>query len=234
LKPHVVAVTFARGGSKGVPRKNLRLLAGRPLLAHAIEAAQAVSSVDRVVVSTDDTEIAEVARRFGAEVPFMRPAELAKDDSPEWLAWRHAVRELQRSGPLDVLLSVPATSPLRAPADLESCLETLLGSDADVVITVTPAQRNPYFNMVSLEDGLARLCVTPPGGRPLYRRQDAPEVFDMTTVGYAVRPRFVLEADSLFEGRVRAVVVPAERALDIDTELELQFAEFLMDRAPRS
>lgn len=229
MKPHIVGIIFARGGSKSVPRKNIRLLAGKPLIAHSIEVVRKAPLIDRLVVSTDDEEIAEVARRWGAEVPFVRPADLALDDSPEWLAWQHAVRELDAGSPrkLDVLVSIPATAPLRAVEDVEACIRTLLESDADIVITVTPARRSPYFNMVKLEDGYVRLvCDRPAGG--VHRRQDAPSVYDVTTVAYAARAGYILEATSLLQGKVRAVVVPECRAWDIDTEMDLKVAEFLM------
>jgi N-acylneuraminate cytidylyltransferase len=231
-KPYVVAAVFARGGSKGVPRKNLRLLEGRSLLAHAVEAARATEGVDRVIVSTDDAEIAEEAGRCGAEVPFRRPSELATDEAPEWLAWRHAIRTLEEQDGRrpDILLTVPATAPLRQSVDVEECLRALVGSDADAVITVTPASRNPYFNMVRLEDGNRARLVIESGHGPS-RRQDAPAVFDIATVAYAARSAFVLGAEGLFAGHVRAVIVPRERALDIDTELDLSLAEFLLSRA---
>jgi N-acylneuraminate cytidylyltransferase len=226
----VVAAIFARGGSKGVPRKNLRLLAGRPLIAHSIDVARACPGIDRVIVSTDDAEIAEVARAHGADVPFVRPAELARDDSPEWLAWQHALRALAAAGEAaSLLVTVPTTAPLRAVEDVEACLRAVRDSEADCAITVTPAQRSPYFNMVRLDAaGYAELVIRPE--QEISRRQDAPAVFDMTTVAYAARPEFVLRARSLFEGRVRAVVVPRERAVDIDDELDLAFAEFLIQR----
>lgn len=227
--PRVVAAIFARGGSKGIPRKNLQILGGRSLLAHAIDAARRTRLVDRVVVSTDDHELADAARAAGAEVPFIRPAELATDSAPEWLAWQHLVTELQsQSGaePIDVLLSVPPTSPLRSVDDLDRCVTTLLESDADIVVTVRPAERSPYFNMVVLDETRRATLVIPPATAVL-RRQEAPEVFDMTTVGYAARPEFVLRAQSLFAGTVRAVVVPAERAIDIDTPFDLLTARLL-------
>lgn len=230
MKPHVLAGIFARGGSKGVPRKNLRQLDGKPLIAHAIDVARRSSLISRVIVSTDDSEIADVARQYGAEVPFMRPPELAQDDSPEWLAWQHALRSLDGpypGGQWDVFVCVPTTSPLRSVDDVDACIEALLAGDADVAITVRPAERSPYFNMVTIDHrGHAHLVMQP--GSPVQRRQDAPEVFDITTVAYAATPSFVLSATSMFQGRVRAVVVPSERALDIDTELDFSIAEFLM------
>jgi CMP-N-acetylneuraminic acid synthetase len=233
MKPHIVAAIFARGGSKGVPRKNIRPLAGKPLIAYAIETALASQLIDKVIVSTDDVEIAQIARQFGAEVPFMRPAELARDDSPEWLAWQHAIRaldEIKGESAMDVFVSVPTTSPLRVVEDVDACIRALLESDADLVITVKPAERSPYFNMVALDrEGYARLAISPE--RAVNRRQDAPAMYDMTTVAYAARSAFVLKAGSIFEGKVKAVVVPAERALDIDTELDFKFAEFLLGQS---
>jgi N,N'-diacetyl-8-epilegionaminate cytidylyltransferase len=231
----VVALIPARGGSKGVLRKNIRPLAGKPLIAYAIEIARASKLIERVVVSTDDAEIAAIARRHGADVPFMRPAELAQDDSPEWLTWQHAVRMLQAAetgSSIDAFVCVSPTSPLRAVEDVDACIQLLLESDADLVMTVRPSERNPYFNMVVLDgSGYARVVMRPE--RPIYRRQDAPVVYDITTVAYTFRPAFVLRTTSEFDGKVRAVVVPAERALDIDTELDFAFAEFLLSRAAR-
>src|SRR5947209_3702567 len=114
---------FARGGSKGVPGKNIRALAGRPLIAHAIDAALQTPGLDRVTVSTDDPAIADIARRSGADVPFMRPADLASDTASEWQAWRHAIHELQAQGQdFDTFVSVPAVCPLRSPIDILACL----------------------------------------------------------------------------------------------------------------
>ena len=232
MKPYVVGFIFARGGSKGVPRKNTRPLAGKPLIAYAIETALASDLIDRVIVSTDDARIAGVAQQYGAEVPFMRPAELAQDNSPEWLAWQHAIRTLEATEDvpkMDAFVCIPATSPLRAVEDVDACIRALLESDADLVITVKPAERNPYYNMVMLDEaGYARLVIPPE--QTIHQRQAAPAVYDMTTVAYAARPEFVLNADSIFEGKVKVVIVPPERALDIDTELDFKFAEFLLEQ----
>ena len=233
MNNYVVGVVFARGGSKGISRKNLRLLAGKPLIAYAINTALTSNLIDRVVVSTDDREIAAVAQEYGAEIPFMRPAELAQDDSPEWLAWQHAIRELKLvgSGPRrNIFVCIPPTSPLRAVENVDACIQELLETDADLVITVKPADRNPYFNMVMLDaEGCARLVITV--NKEFHHRQTAPQVYDMTTVAYAARPEFVLQANSMFEGKVRAVVVPPEQAVDIDSELDFKFAEFLLSQS---
>lgn len=223
------AFIFARGGSKGLPGKNIRPLAGKPLIAWSIEQALAVSRIERVIVSTDSEEIAAVAREHGAEVPFIRPAELARDDTPEWMAWRHALEYLRHSDGVmpQVMVSLPATAPLRSQLDIENCLDEFAGGNADMVITVTDAHRSPYFNMVKdYDDGTVGLVIPPSSG--ISRRQDAPIVYDMTTVAYVARPEFVMNHNATFEGRVRKVHVPPERAIDIDTMLDFRIAECLL------
>ncbi|MDO8877151.1 MAG: acylneuraminate cytidylyltransferase family protein [Pseudolabrys sp.] len=223
MKPSIVAFIFARGGSKGLPRKNLRLLAGKPLIVHAIEIGRALARVSKVIVSTDDAEIAAVAERAGALVPFMRPAELASDAAPEWLAWQHAIRQTRALGDaVDVFVSLPPTSPLRTPADVDCAIDLKLRSDADIVITVREAERNPYFNMVRAgADGALSLAIE----GQYHRRQDAPPIYDITTVAYVANADFILSAKRIFDGKVRAVEVPRERAIDIDTEYDMRIAE---------
>ncbi|MFA4861925.1 cytidylyltransferase domain-containing protein [Methanoregula sp.] len=231
MKKNIVGFIFARGGSKGVPRKNIRNLAGKPLIAYAILAARQSDLISRVIVSTDDAEIANIAVQYGAEVPFFRPPELSGDKSPEWLAWQHAITEVQSRNKqnLDVFVSIPTTAPLRLTEDVDACITKLLQSDADIVITVKKAERSPFFNMIKNDDaGYAHLVIPPETAT--HRRQDAPVVYDMTTVAYAARPEFILTAKSLFEGKVLAVEIPQERAIDIDTEFDFSIAEFLMNK----
>lgn len=226
---NVVALICARGGSKGVPDKNLQPLGGEPLIARSVRQARAVARIGRVIVSTDSQAIAGAARAAGADVPFLRPAELARDDSPEWLVWRHAIAHLRDTdgGFPDALIVVPATAPLREPEDLERCLDAFAEGDADIVITVTDAHRNPWFNMVTVDDdGNVGPVIRP--DKAFVRRQDAPPVYDMTTVAYVARPEFVMTRDGVFDGRVRHVHVPVERALDIDTPLDLTIARCLL------
>jgi len=223
-----VAFIFARGGSKGLPGKNILPFGGRPLIAWSIEQAMAIQRIKRVIVSTDSEEIADVARCYGAEVPFLRPKELAQDSSPEWLAWRHALNYISESTGVmpEAMVSVPATAPLRLVEDIEKCLDEYEKGSADIVIAVTDAHRSPYFNMVNLSpDGTVSLVN--PLKSEITRRQDVPVVYDMTTVCYVANSNFVMRHGGLFEGRVRAVQVPIERAIDIDTLLDFQIAEYL-------
>ena len=152
-RPYTVGLICARGGSKGVPRKNLRTLGGKPLIGWAIEVAKKCPSITRVVVSTEDREIAEVAKSFGAEVPFFRPDELAQDTScRNFWPGQHLLGELEEQDGKapEYLVSVPATSPLRDVEDVENCFAQLKKTGADFGLTVTEAHRNPYFNMIRL------------------------------------------------------------------------------------
>ena len=212
-----------------MPGKNIRPLGGKPLIAWSIEQALAVKRIERVIVSTDSAEIAAVAREYGAEVPFIRPAELARDESPEWLAWRHALNYLRETTGAfsEVMVSVPTTAPLRLALDIENCLDEYEKGDVDMVITVTEAHRSPYFNMVKTNpDGT--VCLVNPPSSAIAHRQDAPVVYDMATVCYVAHPKFIMTHNAMFEGRVKAVNVPVERAIDIDTLLDFQIAECLL------
>jgi N-acylneuraminate cytidylyltransferase len=228
-EPKIVAFIFARGGSKGVPRKNVQPVGGIPLVGRAVRTAQAASRISRVILSTDDPEIAEVGRAFGAQTPFVRPAELASDSASELDAWRHALSWVQTHGGADIFVSLPAVSPLRDPADVDRCIDLLLTSpDTDIVVTVTEARRNPWFNMVRLNEiGFAVLATG--DGKPV-RRQDAPVLYDMATVAYVARPDFVMRAQRIFDGNVKAVVIDPRTAIDIDTPFDLEVADLLASR----
>jgi len=227
-----IALICARGGSKGLPGKNIKELAGKPLIARAIEQAQALKRVERIIVSTDSEEILAVARDAGVEVPFLRPSELSQDNSPEWLVWRHAlnyIKKTQSSYP-DGLITIPVTAPLRNVSDLENCLDEYEKGGVDVVITVTDAHRNPYFNMVKPNKDETMGLVIPPKD-VVFRRQDAPLVYDMTTFAFVAKPEFVINKDRIFDGRVRHVHVPVERSLDIDTPFDFKIAEILINQS---
>jgi len=221
------AFVFARGGSKGIPRKNLQLLAGKPLLAWSIEMGQSLAEVKRVFVSTEDPEIAQTALSFGAEV-IKRPAELAQDTSPEWLAYQHAITIAQsKYGNFERFLSLPPTAPLRGRVDVQNCLGKL-DVGTDVVMTFTQTSQSPWFNMVKQEgNGELQLLVD----SKYFRRQDCPTGYNLTTVAYVMRTEFVLGNQRYWDGRVKGVEIPPERALDIDTPLDLEIARFLQTRA---
>ena len=197
------------------------------MIAYSIEAALANPGIERVMVSTDDEEIAEVAARYGAEVPFIRPAELARDDTPEWLAWQHAVKwAIENWGQFDTFISLPATSPCRGNQDIEHCLAALVDG-VDMVVTATLSQHNPHFNMLKIgpDGGYIRFNETK---KTVVRRQDVSQAYNMATVAYACRPSYVLTASGLWDGRMDAVIVEPENAIDIDTEFDFTLAELIL------
>ena len=220
------AFIFARGGSKGLPKKNILNLGGLPLIAHSILSAKNNSMIDDIFVSTDSNEIAEVSNSFEAKV-IKRPRALAQDDSSEWSAWNHAINSVHKQGyEFNKFISLPATAPLRSDEDITKCLLAHEGN-IDVVITVTPANRNPNFNMVKRDTkGISEPVIK----NDLIRRQDAPLVYDMTTVAYVTTPQYILNKKNLFEGNTYSVIIPKERAVDIDDEIDFLLAEKLFER----
>lgn len=226
-----LALIPARGGSKGIPGKNLAPVAGRPLIAWTIATAMATRGLDRVVVTTDSTEIARVARELGAEVPFRRPPELARDATPGIDPVLHAVRwlESEEGYRSDLVMLLQPTSPLRSVADIESALELLDHRGTDAVVGVTAADHHPYWTKEVSEEGylvdFQKLESVPT------RRQDLPPVFAINGAMYLVRRETLLALGTLFPERTRALVMPPERSLDIDSAWQLQVADLILKDA---
>jgi N-acylneuraminate cytidylyltransferase/CMP-N,N'-diacetyllegionaminic acid synthase len=230
--PLCVAAICARGGSKGVARKNLRLLGGKPLIGRAVEQALACGIFDRVVASTDDAEMARVAAEFGAEVPFMRPTELAQDHTSKWDVFRHLVRELEARGsrPVGVIADLDTGAALRTLEDIRAAVERLATTRADVCVTAYEADHNPYFNMVQLDaDGLARVCIRPEV--PIANRQQAPAVYNLSPAIFAIRRDALWRHDHWSQCKMTLSVIPRERAVDIDTEFDFRLVESLLERS---
>lgn len=218
----------ARGGSAGVPGKNIRPLAGKPLIAWTIEQALGCGLADRVVVSTDDAAIADVARACGAEVPFTRPAELATAQAGKLPVILHMVEWLEaRGAPVDSVIDLDPTSPLRDIDDIAACVR-MLDDDTDVVITGTLSDKNPYFNMVERKaNGFYERVIRPEAD--IAGRQSAPEVYAMNASIYAWHRRTL--APSLWaHPRIRLHAMPRERSVDIDHPVDFDIVELLMRR----
>ena len=220
-----IATVCARAGSVGVPGKNIRPLLGKPLIAYTIEQARACRGIEAVYVSTDSEQIAAIARAAGARVPFLRPAELATSSAPKLPVIEHLVGEVEaQTGPVDIVVDLDPTSPLREVADIEACMR-MLDDETDVVITACESDKNPYFNMVERRaDGSIGL-VKPPG-KPIAGRQMAPKVYAMNASIYVWRRASLRKG--LWDGRAALHVMPRERSVDIDSELDFRFVELLM------
>jgi CMP-N-acetylneuraminic acid synthetase len=218
---NVLGLIPARGGSKGVPRKNVRELAGRPVLAWTVEAALACPTLARVVVSTDDAEIAAAAREAGAEVPFERPRELAADETPDLPVYRHALAALGER--FDAVAWLRPTAPLRTADDISAAVRLLGETGADCVRSVCAAEHSPYW-MGRVEDGR----LVPFMDEVPRQRQRLPELYRLNGAVDVVRCASV--GEELFGGDVRAYVMPAERSVDLDSEVDFVLAEALLSR----
>ena len=222
-----IATICARGGSVGVPRKNILPLMGKPLIAHSVEHALAVTDIDRVFVSTDAQSIADVALIAGAEVPFLRPDYLATSDAPKLAALEHLVTWVeQHHGPVGTIVDLQPTSPLRTPKDIQDCMQ-LLDDETDLVITGYEADKNPYFDMIEYkENGRVGLVKSPESN--VVARQQAPAVFAMNGSIYVWRRSSL--GKGLWNSNPRLHVMPRERSIDIDEPLDFDIAELLMRR----
>ena len=231
----IVAGIFARGGSKGVPGKNLRVVGGQSLIQRAVIQARQARHVTRVLCSTDSQEIADEAAKYGAEVPWLRPAELAQDTSREWDSWCHMVRYLRDHGDdPKYLMAVPCVAPLRTLEDLNKCTDLAASSGADVIMAVADAHKNPWFNMVTIDETTSQVRLVNEPAQRIYNRQAAPQVYDVSTVAFIVKCDYLLEATSIYDGETRAVILPKTHCVDIDTEDDIAYAEFLLARREKS
>lgn len=222
----------ARGGSKGVKGKNIRPLAGKPLIAHSIEQARASGLFDAIAVSSDSQEILAIADRYGADHLVRRPDALATDTAAKLPVIRHCVAHVEQllGRRFDTLVDLDATSPLRSQQDIAGAVALLETSDAGNVLTAMPARRSPYFNLVEIDaDGAVTLAKPLPTA--VARRQDAPKCYDMNASIYVWRRAVLFDAPSLFNADTRLFVMPEERSIDIDSELDFQFVAFLMAHA---
>jgi CMP-N,N'-diacetyllegionaminic acid synthase len=226
----IVCVIPARGGSKGLPGKNIKMFCGKPLIAHTIEQAKQSRYIDRVIVSTEAEEIARISLEYGAEVPFIRPIELARDSSSTVDVLLHAINwlECKEQYAFDILVLLHVTTPLRKVEDIDNSITLMVEENADNVFSVAEAHRNPYFNMVEEgSDGFVRLvkegCFS--------TRQAAPKVYDMNAAIYVWWKNVLKEEKNIFLKKTKAYVMTKERSTDIDDDLDFRIAEFLWTKA---
>lgn len=226
-----VGLITARGGSKGVPGKNIAPVAGQPLIAWTIAAARE-SKMDRCIVSTDSDEIAAVCRVAGGEVPFRRPDALAQDDSPHIDVLLHALDWLDNEGRgPDYLVLLQPTSPLRTGQDIDAAMDLAIQRNADSVISVCDAPVHPFWVRRIDESGRLKDFMDWPDNSGYLRRQILPPAYAMNGAIYVIRSKILRERRSYFTERTYAYVMPRERSLDVDTAWDLQIAEMALARA---
>ncbi len=225
---NVVCIIPARGGSKGVPRKNIKPIAGRPLIAYSIGHALQSRYIDRTIVSTDDQEIANISRQYGAEIPFMRPDHLSTDSAPTIDVLRHTVEWLEKNENYgcDIIVLLHATSPLRDVSDIDACIKLLIDKNANNVISVTEAHANPYFNMVEKRTSGVQLVKK---GK-FFTRQAAPEIYVINGSVYVWRKATLRKTRKVVMKQSELYTMPRERSVDIDNVLDFRIAEMLLSQ----
>ncbi len=226
-----LATICARGGSKGLPNKNLKLLGGRPLVAWSILQAKATSLFDRIVVSSDSEAIRSAALRAGADDVVDRPIDMATDEAPKVPAILHALLDTERrtGTRYDILVDLDATAPLRIPEDIVGAVALLEKNGSSSVITGNSAYRSPYFDLVELQsDGTVRLSKIP--SRPIVRRQDVPICYDMNASIYVWNRDAFVGNPSVFYDDTRLLEMPAERSREIDSVFDFSIVEFLFEK----
>lgn len=222
----------ARGGSKGVYQKNIREVAGKPLIAWTIECALKANSIDTLIVSTDSEEIAEVARHYGANVPFMRPAELAEDSTPDFPVFAHAVQWLAENNSYapDIVVWLRPTTPLRIPVDIDNSVKELMNqADAECIRSVCEAEHHPYWMKNMIQDTLTPFCEGK-DEKKYYQRQQLPPAYRLNGAVDAVKTAYALQSHTLFPGKMIGYVMPLERSVDIDNEIDIILADILLNR----
>lgn len=226
-----ICTICARGGSKGVKNKNIRELHGQPLIAYSIRQAKQSGLFEAVTISSDSPIILDTAKIFGADILVDRPAHLATDEAPKLPAIQHCVLVAEEimGFQFDTVVDLDATSPLRAVADIREAISLLETRGVSNVITGAPARRSPYFNLVEInEKGVVQLAKKME--RPIVRRQDAPPCYDMNASIYLWRRDALFQNQSIFNFDTLLYVMPEERSIDIDNELDFTFVEFLLAR----
>ena len=229
-KYKILVIIPARSGSKSVPKKNIRLLAGKPLIAWTIGTAIACPILDRIIVSTDSTEIAEIAKNFGAEVPFLRPVELAQDDTPDLPVYQHTLLWLaEHEGYYpDIVVWLRPTSPLRIVQDIERPIQLLAETGGDCVRSVSLVEHHPYW-MKRFDGDSLKPFMDGIDEQKYYRRQLLPPVYRLNGAVDVSVCKTVMETGLLYQGDVRGYVMPQKRSVDIDHEIDLGLVELLLE-----
>ena len=225
----IICSVCARGGSKGVPGKNIRPLLGKPLLLYTLEQARATNRFSAIVVSSDDEAILDCARAWGVDLAVRRPDEMASDAAAKSPAIKHCVETAEATLGInfDWMVDLDATSPLREVVDIDNAIDLLLDSGCDNVISVNPSRKSPYFNLVEL-DGNDFAYLSKKLEIPVVRRQDSPRCFDINGSVYAWTRRSFFSGPAALTDRTKLYVMPEDRSIDVDTETDWKLVEFFM------
>ena len=226
---NILCTICARGGSKGLPEKNIKTLKGKPLIAWSIEQALRINKITDVIVSTDSEKIAYIAKEYGAKVPFLRPDYLAEDGTGKWDVWQHALKISENfyKKKYDLYVDLDCTSPLRDDEDIYIAIENLINSTADCIFSISESRKNPYFNMVEYENNF--LKISKPTNPVILCRQAAPKVYDHVASLYVLKTNFLRNGNGLLTGKAIGYELSPEKGIDIDSEVDFKIVETLLN-----
>lgn len=228
MNKKILAIIPARGGSKGIPKKNIQIVAGKPLIFYTIEKALQSKYINRIIVSTDDNEIAEIVKKYGAEV-LIRPKELALDDIPDLPVFQHALKELRKTEEYcpDLVIHLRPTCPLRIVDDIDNAIEKMLKTNCDSVRTIRAIKDHPYWTSKVEGDHLSPFLENY-DVKKYYQRQLLPDAYITNGAADVLKSDIIMNNNNLYGKDIRSIITPAERSVDIDTEFDLKLVEILL------
>ncbi len=226
--PNILCTICIRKGSRGLPNKNIKSLKKKPLMAHTIKAALNSKIFDKIVISTDSNKISKIAKRYGAYSWFKRDRNLSHDYAPKVPVIRDALNKSEKyfKKKFHIVVDLDVTSPLRKIVDIKKSLKIFSKNNANNLITITKARKNPYFNMVEFDNGKLKICKKTIN--KITRRQDAPNVYEMNASIYIWKRSFLLKSDNIFNNKTSYYEMPEERSIDIDSELDFKIVKSLI------
>lgn len=231
MKHNILCTIACRSGSKGVQNKNIKLIAGKPLIAHTIQQAIESGIFQHIVLSTDSQEIADIGKQYGADVFFLRDAHLSTDNSGKLPVIQDALLRSEKhyQKTFDIVIDLDATSPLRLNQDIKNAYNQFIQEQNDILITASPSRRNPYFNLIEIfEDSPIKINLAKQAKEKILCRQKAPKCYDMNASIYIWRRKSLLNQTTLFGEKTGLYIMPEERSVDIDTEFDFKIVEFLL------
>lgn len=225
----IICLICARSGSKGIKNKNIKVLNGKPLIQWTFDVAKKIKEFNKIILSSDSKKIINLAKKNKIDVPFLRPKNLAKDNSKELNVWKHALKYLKKINQFpDILVVLPPTSPLRKSHHILYAIKKFLKEKPDALITVKDPENNPYFNMIEIKKNNFVKIVN--DKVRYFTRQDAPKVYSMSTICFVLKPEFVLNCRNIFDGKVSAAIFERKYSIDIDDKHDFDLAKFLLNK----
>lgn len=226
----LICLICARSGSKRIKNKNIIPFNGIPLIANTILMAKKIKQISKIYVSTDSNKIANISKKYGAEVPFIRPKYLSQDNTPEFKVWKYFEKSISKIyNDFDAIIILPTTSPLRKTIDINKCISKYKTNKYELVLSLRDSSRNPYFNMVK-KNRFGYLELVNKTKKKFFTSQSSPIVYDLTTIAYIINRNSIRSKNNMFDCKIGGVTIPKDRSIDIDDHFDLKLAEILLNK----